>query len=57
MCCPRGGQDCTNAEFKAFDGSTNPYIGLAALVAAGMQGKLGVTECFGAFLVCQGDSS
>lgn len=37
-CCPRGGQDCINAEFKAFDGSTNPYIGLAALVAAGMQG-------------------
>jgi len=41
-CCPRGGQDCINAEFKAFDGSTNPYIGLAALVAAGMQGKLAV---------------
>lgn len=39
VCCPRGGPQGTNAEYKAFDGATNPYIGLAALVAAGMQGE------------------
>lgn len=38
VCCPRGGPQSTNAEYKSFDGTTNPYIGLAALLAAGMQG-------------------
>lgn len=38
MCCPRGGPQGTNAEYKAFDGTANPYIGLAALVAAGILG-------------------
>jgi hypothetical protein len=31
-----------NAEFKAFDGSTNPYIGVAAIVAAGLAGADGL---------------
>jgi glutamine synthetase len=39
VCCPRGGPHGTNAEYKAFDGTANPYIGLAALVAAGILGE------------------
>jgi glutamine synthetase len=41
VCCPRGGISSVNAEFKSFDGSTNPHIGLAAVLVAGMQGVLG----------------
>jgi glutamine synthetase len=29
-----------NAEVKSFDNTANPYIGLAAIVAAGMLGLL-----------------
>jgi hypothetical protein len=29
-----------NVEYKAFDGSTNPHLALAAIVAAGMMGEL-----------------
>lgn len=39
VCCPRGGPQAVNAEYKAFDGTANPYIGLAAVVAAGMLGE------------------
>jgi glutamine synthetase len=41
VCCPRGGPQAVNAEYKAFDGTANPYIGLAAVVAAGMLGEQG----------------
>jgi hypothetical protein len=40
LCCPAGGPQGTNAEYKAFDGTTNPYIGLSAVVAAGILGEL-----------------
>eukprot|EP00775_Hariotina_reticulata_P007353 gene7353-7564_t len=39
LCCPRmADPGSCNAEFKAFDGSTNPYLGVAAVVAAGLTG-------------------
>ncbi len=40
LTCPPGGEPLqnTNAEFKAFDGSTNPYIGVAGIIIAGMLG-------------------
>jgi glutamine synthetase len=38
VCCPAGGPGGVNIEVKCVDGTTNPYIGLAALLAAGMQG-------------------
>lgn len=39
MACPDGLPDNLNAEYKAFDGSTNPYVGLTALICAGMLGE------------------
>lgn len=39
--CP-GSAETVNIEYKAFDGSTNPYIGLAAIVSAGLIGMSSV---------------
>ena len=38
--CP-GDLRTLNAEVKTFDGSTNPHIGLAAIISAGMLGEQG----------------
>uniref|UniRef100_A0A383W2T1 GS catalytic domain-containing protein n=1 Tax=Tetradesmus obliquus TaxID=3088 RepID=A0A383W2T1_TETOB len=40
LSCPNAADPAAscNIEFKAFDGTANPYIGLAAIVAAGMRG-------------------
>eukprot|EP00878_Enallax_costatus_P015569 GHUV01016309.1.p1 GENE.GHUV01016309.1~~GHUV01016309.1.p1 ORF type:complete len:449 (+),score=128.44 GHUV01016309.1:1263-2609(+) len=39
VCCPDPDKpETTNIEYKAFDGTTNPYIGVTAIIAAGMRG-------------------
>ncbi|WIA40825.1 hypothetical protein OEZ86_004502 [Tetradesmus obliquus] len=40
LSCPNAANPAAscNIEFKAFDGTANPYIGLAAILAAGMRG-------------------
>lgn len=38
---PPSGIGAVNIEYKAFDGTCNPYIGLAALIIAGMMGLAG----------------
>ncbi|KAI8476690.1 MAG: hypothetical protein J3K34DRAFT_400151 [Monoraphidium minutum] len=47
-----GGPASTNVEYKAFDGTANPYVALAALVCAGM---LGLAEGAGLPPPLQGD--
>jgi hypothetical protein len=40
LSCPNAADSAgsCNIEFKPFDGTANPYIGLAAIIAAGMRG-------------------
>lgn len=50
--CPYGTGKQYNFEVKCFDGTANPYLGLAAVLAAGMIGvnssaKLDVKHCQG----------
>ena len=39
LTAPPGGPDAANAELKAVDGSTNPYIALSALLGIIMHGE------------------
>eukprot|EP01025_Chloroclados_australasicus_P030222 TRINITY_DN3033_c0_g1_i5.p2 TRINITY_DN3033_c0_g1~~TRINITY_DN3033_c0_g1_i5.p2 ORF type:complete len:419 (+),score=33.33 TRINITY_DN3033_c0_g1_i5:186-1442(+) len=44
---PPGGEQKVNVEIKAFDGTTNPYVGVAVLIVAGLaelKGKMQLAE-------------